>query len=163
MAVHFLSLIQLFATPWTAAHQASLSFTISQSLLKLTSIELVIPSNRLVLWRPLVSSLQSFPVSEFFSNDLVLHIRRPKYWSFSFCISHSNEYSGLISFRVDWFDPLAVQGTLKSIFQHHSSKASFLRCSAFFTVQFSHPYMTTGNTIALTTMNLCQQSNDSVF
>ena len=150
MAVHFLSLIQLFATPWTAAHQASLSFTISQSLLKLTSIELVIPSNRLVLWRPLVSSLQSFPVSEFFSNDLVLHIRRPKYWSFSFCISHSNEYSGLISFRIDWFDLLAVQGTLKSIFQHDSSKTSILQHSAFFIVQLSHPYMTTGKTIALT-------------
>ena len=140
MAVHFLSLIQLFATPWTAAHQASLSFTISQSLLKLTSIELVIPSNRLVLWRPLVSSLQSFPVSEFFSNDLVLHIRRPKYWSFSFCISHSNEYSGLISFRVDWFDPLAVQGTLKSIFQHQSSKASILQQLAFFVLQLTSIY-----------------------
>ena len=138
MAVHFLSLIQLFATPWTAAHQASLSFTISQSLLKLTSIELVIPSNRLVLWRPLVSSLQSFPVSEFFSNDLVLHIRRPKYWSFSFSVSPSNEHSGLIFFRIDWFDLFAVQGTRKSLLQHHTLKASILWCPAFFMIQLSH-------------------------
>ena len=145
--VQSLSHVQLFATPWTAAHQASLSFTISQSLLKLMSIELVMPSNHLILC-PLLLPL-IFPSIRVFSNESVLHIKWPKYWSFSFSISPSNEYSGLISFRIDWFDLLAVQGTLKNLLQHHSSKASILRCSAFFIVQLSHPYMTTGKTIAL--------------
>ena len=133
----------LFATPWTAAHQASLSFTISQSLLKLTSIKLVMPSNHFVLCHPLL--LHSiFPSIRVFSNESVLCIRWPKYWSFSFNISPSSVYSGLISLRMDWLDLLAVQGTLKSLFQHHSSKASNLRRSTFFIVQLSHPYMTTG-------------------
>ena len=134
-------------TPWAAAHQASLSFTISQSLLKLMSFELVMPSNHLILCCPLLLLPSIFPSIRVFSDELVLHIRWPKYWSF--CISPSNEYSGLISFRTDWFD-LAVKGTLKSILQHHSSKASILQCSAFFMVQLSHLYMTTGKTIALT-------------
>ena len=143
-----LSCVRLFETPWTAARQASLSFTNSQSLLKLLSIKSVMLSNHLILCHPLFlppSILHSIRV---FSNESVLHIRWPKYWSFS--ISPSNEYSGLISFRIDWLDLLAVQGTLKSLLQHHSSKASFLWHSAFFIVQFSHPYMTTGKTIALT-------------
>ena len=147
-SVQSLSCVQLFATPWTAARQASLSITNSQSLLKLMSIESVMPSNHLILCRPLLSSV--FCSIRVFSNESVIHIRWPKYWSFSFNISPSNEYSGLISFRMDWLDLLAVQGTLKSLLQHHSSKASILWCSAFFTVQLSHPYMTTGKTIALT-------------
>ena len=134
-------------TPWTAAYQASLFFTISQSLLKLMSFELVMPSNHLILCCPLLLLPSIFPNIRIFSDELVLHIRWPKYWSFR--ISPSNDYSGLISFRTDWFD-LAVQGTLKSILQHHSSKASILQCSAFFMVQLSHLYMTTGKTIALT-------------
>ena len=144
----------LFATPWTAACQASLSFTISCSLLKFTSIESVVPSKHLVLCRPLLFLPSVFPSIRVFSNESVLHIRWPKYWSFSFSISPSNEYSGLISFRTDWFDLLAVQGTLKSLLQHHSSKASILWCSAFFMVQLSHPYTTTGKTIALTLQTL---------
>ena len=136
--------VQLFATPWTTARQASLSFTISWSLLKLMSIELVKPSNHLIRCRPLLLLPSIFPSIRVFSNETVLHIRWPKYWSFSFNINPSNEYSGLISFRMDWLDLLAVQGTLKSLSQHHSLKASILRCSAFFTVQLSHPYMTTG-------------------
>ena len=136
-------------TPWTAAHQASLSFTISQSLLKLMSIELVIPSNHLVLCHPLLLS-SIFPSIRVFSNESVLCIRWPKYWSFSFNISPSNEHPGLISFRRDWLDLLAVQGTFKSLIQHHSSKASILWFSGLFMVQLSHPYMTTGKTIALT-------------
>ena len=144
-----LSFIQLFVTPWTAAHQASLSITNSQSLLKLMSIELVMPSNHLILCCPLLLPPSIFPSIRVFSNESTLHIRWPKYWSFSFNISPSNENSGLISFRTDWLDLLAVQGTLKSLLQHHSSKASILQCSAFFTVQLSHPYMTTGKTIAL--------------
>ena len=149
-SVQLLSCVQLFATPWTAAHQASLSITNSWSLLKLMSIESVMPSNLLILCHPILLLLLIFPSIRVFSSESVLCIRWPKYWSFSFSISLSNEYSGLISFRIDWFDPLAFQGTLKSLLQHHSSKASILRQSAFFTVQLSHPYMTIGKTIALT-------------
>ena len=138
-------------TPWTAAHQASLSFTIPRSLLKLMSIKSVMPSNYLILCHPFLLLPSIFPSIRVFSNESGLHIRWPKYWSFSFSISPSNEYSGLISFRIDWLDLLAVQGTLKSLLQHHSSKASILQCSAFFMVQLSHPYMTTGKTVALTT------------
>ena len=145
-----LSHVQLFATPWTAAHQASLSFTIFWSLLKLMSIELVMPPNHLILCRLLLLLPSIFPSIRIFSSESVLCIRWPKYWSFSFNISPSNEWSGLISFRIDWLDLLAVQGTLKSLLQHHSSKASILRHSAFFTVQLLYPYMTTGKTIALT-------------
>ena len=137
-------------TPWTAARQASLSITNSQSLLKLMSIESVMPSNHLIFYHPLLLLPSILPSIRVFSNESILCIRWPKYWSFSFSISLSNEYSGLISFRMDWFDLLAVQGTLKSLFQHHSSKASILWCSAFFIVLLSHPYMTTGKTIALT-------------
>ena len=129
---------------------ASLSITNSQSLPKLMSIELVMPSNNLILCHPLLLLPSIFPSIRIFSNESVLHIKWPKYRSFSFSISPSNEYSGLISFRMDWLDLLAVQGTLKSLLQHHSSKASILPCSAFFTVLHSHPYMTTGKTIALT-------------
>ena len=161
--VQSLSHIQLFATPWTAAHQVSLSFTISQSLLKLLFVESVMPSNHLILCHPLLFLSSIFPNIRVFSNELVLHVRWPRYWSFSFSISHSNEYSGLISFRIDWFDLLAVQGTLKSLLQHHSLKASVLWQSAFFMVQLSHPHMTTGKTISLTITNLCRQSNGSVF
>ena len=138
------------ATPWTVACQASLSITNSQSLLKFMSIALVMPSNHLTLCHPLLLLPSIFPSSRVFSNESVLRIRWPKYWSFSFSISPSNEYSGLISFRIDWLDLLAVQGTLQSLLQHHSSKASIVRHSAFFIVQLSHPYMTTGRTIALT-------------
>ena len=136
-------------TPWTAAHQGPLSFTNSWRLLKLISIKLVMPSNHLILCYPLLlpSILPSIRV---FSNESVLCIRWPKYWSFSFNISPSNDYSGLVSFRMDWLDLLAVQGTLNSLLQHHSSKASILQCSAFFIVQVSDPYMTTGKTIVLT-------------
>ena len=136
-------------TPWTAACQASLSITNSWSLLKLMSIELVMPSNHLILCRPLLLLPSIFPSIRVFSNESFLQIRGPEYWSFSFSICPSNEYSGLISFRIDWFD-FAVQGTLKSLLQHHSSKASILRHSSFFMVQLSHPYMTPGKTIALT-------------
>ena len=132
------------ATPWTAAHQASLSITNLQSLLKLISIESVMPSNHLILCCPLLLLPSIFPSIRVFSNELALHIMWPKYWNFSFSISLSNEYSGLISFRMDWLDLLAVQGTLKSLIQHHSSKASILWCSAFFIVQLSHPHKTTG-------------------
>ena len=148
-SVQSLSHVQLFATPWTAALQASLSITNSWSLFKLMSIELVMPSSHLILCCPLLLPPSIFPIIRVFSNESVLHIRWPKYWSFSFSIGPSNEYSGLISFRMDWLDLLAVQGTLKSLLQHHSSKASILRCSAFFMVQLSHPSMTTGKTIAL--------------
>ena len=142
-SIHSLSLVPLFATPWTAAHQASLSITNSQSLLKLMSIKSVMPSNHIILCHLLLLLPSIFPSSRVFSNESVLHIRWPKYWSFSFSISSSNEYSGLISFKMDWLDFLAVQETLKSLLQHHSSKASILWCSAFFIVQLSHPYMTT--------------------
>ena len=148
--VQLLSRVRLFATPWTAARQASLSITNSQSLLKLMSIESVMPSNHLILCHPLLLLPSIFPSIRVFSNESVLCIRWPKYWSFSFSISPSNEHSELISFRKDWLDFLAVQGTLKSLLQHHSSEASTLRCSAFFTVQLSHPYITTGKIIALT-------------
>ena len=148
-SVQSLSCVQLFATPWTAACQASLSISNSQSLLKLISIELMMSSNHLILYRPLLLPPSIFPSIRVFSNEPVLCIRWPKYWSFSFSISPSNEYSGLISFRIDWLDFLADQGTLKSLLQHHSSKASILQCSAFFIVQLSHPYMTTGKTIVL--------------
>ena len=148
--VQSLSHVWLFATPWTAACQASLSFTIFQSLLKLMSIELVMPSNHLVLCQSLLLLSSIFPSIRVFSSESVLSIRWPKYWSLSFSISPSDEYSGLIFFKIDWFDLFAVQGTLKSLSQYHSSKASILWHSAFFMVQLSHPYMTTGKTIALT-------------
>ena len=148
--VQSLSHVQLFATTWTAACQASLSFTISWSLLKLMSIELVMPSNHFVLCHPLLLLSSVFPSIRVFSSESALCFRWPKYWSFSFRISPFNEYSGLIFFRMDWLDLLAVQGTLKSLLQHHSSKASILQSSACFMVQLSHPYMTTGKTIALT-------------
>ena len=133
-----LSCVQLFVTPWTTARQASLSFTISHSMLKLMSIESVMPSNPLTLCRPLLLLPSVFAGICVFSDKWALHIRWPKYWSFSFSISPCNEYSGLISFRIDWLDLLAVQGTLKSLLQHHSSKASILWCSAFFIIQLSH-------------------------
>ena len=136
--VESLSCVQLFETLWTAACQTSLSITNSWSLLKLMSIESVMPSNHLILCRPLFLPPSIFSSIKIFSNESVLCFRWPKYWSFSFSISPSNEHSGLISFRMDWLDLLAVQGTLKSHFQHHISKASILRCSAFFTVQLSH-------------------------
>ena len=148
--VQLLSHVRLFATPWTAARQASLSITDSWSLLTLMSIELVMPSNHLILCHPvlllsaILSSIRVFP------NESILHIRWSKFWSFSFSISPANEYSGLISFRMDWLDLLAVQGTLKSLLQHHSSKSSLLLHPAFLIVQLSHPYVTTGKTITLT-------------
>ena len=141
-------------TPWTAALQSSLSITNSWSLLKLMSIESVMPSDYLILCHPLLLPPSIFPSFRVFSNELVLFIRWPKYWSFSFNISPSNEYSGLISFRMDWLNLLAVQGTLKSLLQHHSSKASIFWHSAFFTVKLSHAYITTGKTIALTRRTL---------
>ena len=150
-SVQSLSRVRLFSTPWTTAHQASLSITNSWSLPKLISIELVMPSNSLIPCRPLLLLPSIFPSIRIFSNESVLHIRWPKYWSFS--TNPSNEYSGLISFRIDWSDILAVQGTLKSLLQHHSSKASILWFSAFFMVQLLHPYMITGKTIALTIPN----------
>ena len=149
-SVQLLSRVQLFTTPWTTARQAFLSITNSQNLLKFISIELVMPSNHLTLCRPLLLLPSIIPSIRVFSYESVLHIRWPKYWSFSFNISPSSKFSGLISFRMDWLDLLAVQGILKSLLQHHSSKASVLRCSAFFIVQLLHPYMTTGKTIALT-------------
>ena len=139
-----------FATPWTAKRQVSLSLTNSRSLLKLMPIELVMPSNQLILCCPLLLLPSMFPSIRVFSSESVLCIRWQKYQSFSFNISPSSEYSGLTFFRVYWLDLLAVQGTLKSLLQHHTSKASVLQCSAFFTVQLSHPYVTTGKTIALT-------------
>ena len=148
-SVQPLSHVQLFATPWTAARQASLSSTSSRSLLKLMSIESVMPSSHVILCHPFSSRLRSLPASVF-SNESALRIRWPKDWSFSFNISPSNEHPGLMSFRMDWLDLLVVQGTLKSLLQHHSSKPPIFQCSAFFIVQLSHPYMTTGKTIALT-------------
>ena len=155
-SVQSLSRVEVFATPWTAARQASLSVTNSRGLLKLMSVESVMPSNHLIFCHPLLPLPSIFPSIRVFSNELVLHIRWPKYWSFNFSIGPFNEYSGLISFRINWFDLLAVQGTLKSLLQHHSSKASILQCSAFLMVQLSHPHvrldsleMTTGKTIAL--------------
>ena len=145
-----LSWVRLFATPWTGARQASLSITNSRSTLKLMSIESVMPSNHLILCHPILLPPSIFPSIRVFSNESVLRIMWPKHWSFSFGISPSNEYSGLISFRMNWLDLLAVQGTLKSLLQNHSSKASILWRSAFFIVQLSHPYVTTGKTKTLT-------------
>ena len=144
------SSVQLFATPWIAAHQASLSITNSQSPPKPMSIELMMPSNHLILCHPLLLLPSVFPSIRVFSNESALHIRWPKYWSFSFNISPSSEHPGLNSFRMNWLDLLAVQRTLKNLLQHHSSKASIIQCSAFFIVQLSYPYMTTGKNIALT-------------
>ena len=149
-SVQSLSRVLLFATPWTAARQFSQSITNSWSLLKLMSNELVMSSNHLILSCPLLLLPLIFPSIRVFSNESVLLIKWPKYLNFSYSISPSNEYSGLISFRIDWLYLLAVQGTLKSLLQHHSSKASILQCSAFFRVQLSYPYMTTGKTIDLT-------------
>ena len=148
--VQSLSHVWLYVTPWTAAYQASLSFTISWGLLKLMSIESVMPSNHLILCQPLLLLPSIFLSIRVFSNESALSIGWPKYWGFIFIIIPSNEYSGLISHRIDWFDLLAVQVSLKSLLQHHSLKASILWCLAFFMVQLSHPYMTTGKTIALT-------------
>ena len=148
------SVVSDSATPWNAAPRASLSITNSRSLLKLVSIKSVMPSNHFILCHPLLLPHSIFPSIRDFSNESVLHIGWPDYWSFSFGISPSNEYSCLISFRMDWLDLLAVQGMLKSLFQHHSSKASILRHSTFFIVQLSHPYMTTGKTIALSRWTL---------
>ena len=148
--VQSLSSVWLFATPWTAACQASLSIFNSWSMLKLMSIEWVIPSNHLILCHPLLLPSKIFPSIRVFSNESVLHIRGPKYWSFSFNISPSNKHSVSISFRIDWLDLLAVQETLKSLLQHHSSKALILWCSTFFIVQLSHPYMAIGKTVVLT-------------
>ena len=149
-AIQTHSHVQLFETPWTAAHLASLSIINSWSLLKLMPIQSVMPSNHLILCHPLLLLPSISPNIKVFSNESVLCITWPKYWSFSFSVSPSSKYSGLISFRMDCFDLLAVQGILKSLLQHHSSKASVLQCSALFMVQFSHPYITTGKTIALT-------------
>ena len=148
-SVQSLSHVQLFVTPRTTARQASLSTTNSQSLLKLMSIESVMPPNHLILCHPLLLPPSIFPSIRVFSNESALRIRWPKYQSFSFSVSLSNEHPGLISFQMIWLDLLAVQGTLKSLLQHHSSKASILRCSAFFIVQLSHPYMSTGKSTAL--------------
>ena len=150
VVVQSLSHIWLFVTPWIAACEASLSITISWNLLKLMTIELVMPSNHFIFCHPLLLHPSILPSIRVFSNELALRIRWPKYWSFSFSISPSNEYSGPISFRTDWLDRLAVQGTVKSLLQHHRSKTSILWCSTFYMVQLSHPYMTTGKTIALT-------------
>ena len=159
-SVQLLSHVQLFATPWTAACQASLSITNSWSLLKLMPIESVMPSNHLILCRPLLLP-SIFPNIRVFSNKSVLHIRWPKYWSFSFSLS--NEYSGLISFRMNWLDLLAVQETLKSLLQHHSSKASILLHSALFIVQLSHSYMTTGKIIVLTRWTFVSKVTSLLF
>ena len=148
--VQSLSCVWLFAIPWTAARQASLTITICQSLLKFMSIESVMPSNHLIFYCPLLLLPSIFPSIRVFSNESALYIRWPKYWSFSCSKSPSNEYSGLISFRIDWFELLAVQGTLKSLLKHHSSKASILWRSAFFMIQLSHAHKTTGKTIAFT-------------
>ena len=149
-SVQSLSRVWIFATPWTTACQASPSTTNFQSLPKLTSIELVMPSNHLILHRPLLLLPSIFPSIGVFSNESAPHIKWPKYWSFCFSISPSNEHPALISFRIDWLDLLAVQETLKSLLQHHSLKATVLQHSTFFIVQLSHPYMTTGKTTALT-------------
>ena len=149
-SVQSLSRVQLFVTPWIAAHQASLSIISSPSSLRLASIKSVMPSSHLILSRPLLPLPPIPPSIKVFSSESTLHMRWPKFWSFSFSIIPSKEIPGLMSFRMDWLDLFVVQGTLKGLLQHHSSKASILWCSAFFTVQLSHPYMTTGKTIALT-------------
>ena len=155
--------VWLFVTPWTAACQASQSITNSQSVLKLMSTEPVMPSNHLILCRPLLLLPSTFPRNRVFSNESALHHRWPKYWSFRFNISSSNEYSRLISFRMDWLDLLAVQRTLKSLLQHRSSKASILQHSAFFIVQLSHPYISTGKTIALTRQTFVGKTMSLLF
>ena len=157
------SRVQLFATPWIAARQASLSITNSWSSPRLTSIESVMPSSHLILCHPFLLLPPIPPSISVFSNESTLHIRWPKYWSSSFSISPSNEYSGLISFRIDWFDLLAVQGTLKSLLQHHSSKASILQSSAFFVVQLSHLYMTARKTVALTIQTFVSKVTSVLF
>ena len=162
-SVQSLNHIQLFATPWTIARQASLSITNSRSPPKPMSIELVMPSSHLILCRPLLLLPSIFPSLRVFSNESALRIKWPKYWSFSFNISPSSEHLGLISFRMDWLDLLAVQWTLKSLLQHHSSKVSILRHSAFFIVQLSHPYMTTREAIALTRLTFVGKVNVSAF
>ena len=154
-----LSRAWLVVTPWTSAWQSSLSITNSWSLLKIMSTVSVMPSNHLILCRHLLLPPSIFPSLRVFSNEPILHIRWPKNWSFSLSLSPSNEYSGLISFRMDWLDLLAVQGTLKSLLQHHSSKASVLLCSAFFIVQLSHPSMTTGKTIVMGKVNKTQTAH----
>ena len=156
------SVVSNSVTPWTAAYQASLSITNSQSLLKFMSIQLVMPSNHLILCHPLLLS-SVFPSIRVFSNESFLHIRWPKYWSFSFSISPSNEYSGLISFSIDWLNLLAVQGMLKSLLQHHSSKASVPQHSAYFMIQLSHPYVITGKTIAVTIRTFVQKVMSLLF
>ena len=162
-SVQLLSCIWLFLTPWTAACQASLSLTKSRSLLKLMSIESVMPSNHLILCRPLLLLPSTFPSLRVFSNESVLHIRWPKFWNFSLSLSLSNEHPGLISFRMDWLDLLKVQGTLKCVLQHHGSKASILQCSAFFIVQISHSYMNTGKTLTRYSLDRQRQNNVSAF
>ena len=161
-SVQSLNCVGLFAAPWTAAHQASLPITNSQSLVKHMSIASVMPSNHLILCHHLLLLPSIFPSIRVFSNESALRIRWPKYWSFSFSISPSNKYSRLISFMIDWFDLLAVQGTLKSL-QQHSSKATILRCLTFFMVQISHPYMTTGKTIALTSQTYVSKVISQLF
>ena len=163
VVVQLLNRVQLFATPWTAAHQASLSFTSSQCLLKFMAIELMILFNHFILCHPLLLLSSIFPNNRVFSNESGFPIRWPKYWSFSFSISPSKEYSGLISFRIDWFDLLAVQGTLQSLLQHHSSKASIFWRSVFFMVQLSHLYMTTGKIIALTICSFVGKMMSLIF
>ena len=158
-----LSCIQFFMTLWTASYQASLYITNFWSLLKFMSIESMMPSNHLILCRPLLLLPSIFPSIWVFSSESALHIRWPKYWSFLFRISPSNEYSRLISFMMDWVDLLAIQGTLKSLLQHYRSKASILQCSAFFMVQLSHPYMTTGKTIALTRWTFVYKAMSLLF
>ena len=162
-SVQSLSHVQLFATSWIAARQASLSITNSQSPPKLMSIESVMPSSHLILGCPLHLLPPIPPSIKVFSNELTLHMRWPKYWSFSFSIIPSKEHPGLISFRMDWLDLLAVQGTLKSLLQHHSSKASVLQHSAFFMVQLSNPYMTTGKTITLIIFTFVGKGDVSAF
>ena len=162
-SAQWLSHVQLYATSSTTAHQASLSITNSQSLLKFMSIESVMPSSHLTLCHPLLLLHSFFPSIGVFSNESALRIRWPKYWSFSFSISPSNEHPGLISFRMDWLDLLAVQGTLKSLLQHQSSKASILQHLAFFIVHLSHPFMTTGKTIALTRRTFVEKVMSLVF
>ena len=161
-SVQLLSRVRLFATPWIAA-QASLCITNSRSPPKPMSIESVMPSNHFIFWRPLLLLPSTFPSIRAFSNESALRIRWPKYWSFSFNISPSNEHPGLISFRMDCLDLLAVQGTCKSLLQHHSSKASILQGSAFFIVQLSHPYVTTGKTIALTRRTIVDKTMSLLF
>ena len=161
--VQSLSCVQLLATPWITALQASLSITNSRNSLRLTSNESVMPSSHLILCRPLLLLPQIPPSISVFSNESTLRMKWPKYWSFSFSISPSNEHTGLISFRMDWLDLLAVQGTLKSLLQHHSSKASILQHSAFFIIQLSHPCMTTGKTIALTTQTFVDKVMSLLF